>query len=87
MIRIRDAFLKDDDFHFQVNHQGVVQLSFGPTHICMNLDSAYGLQYRLASFLANIELNEYPEEDDPTLSESRAALESVSSNKRLKRVD
>jgi hypothetical protein len=77
MLHAHDAFLTPDAFDFQMSEGGTVQVSFGPTHICMNLDSAYELQYRLASFLAQIELEDYADEDveaDHQLCESHETL-------------
>lgn len=59
MIQAKDAFLDGDEFVFQKHENGVVQLSFGATHICLSLDSAYDLQYSLAAFLAQLELKDY----------------------------
>ena len=76
MVKVQDAFMTTDAFNFQVNEDGIVQISFGPTHVCMSLDSAFDLQYRLAAFLAHVELAEYPDETAvlPELDESRRNL-------------
>jgi len=90
MIKIRDAYLNTEDYDFQINRQGIVQLSFGPTHVCMSLDSAYDLQYRLAAFLAYLELKEYPPErddEDQGVMEGRQTLESLASYRKSKRLD
>jgi hypothetical protein len=82
MFQAHDAFLTPDAFDFRISDAGAVQVSFGPTHICMNLDSAYELQYRLASFLAQIELEDYVGEDhvcDPQMHESRETLVALAS--------
>ena len=90
MVHVRDAFLDTEDFDFQINSQGVVQLSFGPTHVCMTLDSAYDMQYRLAAFLAHLEVGEYPEEvenEEPRLTQSRQSLKDMASTRKSKRLD
>ncbi len=84
MIRIHDAFLDTEDFDFQINRQGIVQLSFGPTHVCMNLDSAYDLQYQLASFLAHLETKENEESNLP---EAKTMISHHVAYKRTRGVD
>lgn len=60
-----------------------VQISFGSSQLRMDLDSAYDLQYRLAEFLAGIELADYaiksanPSEVDAKFRESYEAIASV----------
>jgi len=90
MIQPQDAFIDTEDFHFQLNHQEVMQLSFGPTRISMSLDSAYELQYQLAAFLADFELGDYVSEKiqkNPHFAESQEALRHLSSQKQLRRLD
>lgn len=89
MVSIRDAFHSSGAFDFQVNAQGIVQLSFGPTHICMTLDSAYELQYSLAAFLAELELHDFPEEPTPgvSLTDSQNNLKDLAAYQRRKQVD
>ena len=87
MIRIQDAYLSTEDFDFQINKKGIVQLSFGPTHICMTLDSAHALQYRLAEFLAHQELIDYPKDEELAekhLIESKQNLEYLASYRNSK---
>lgn len=58
MIRTKHLFMNGEGFDIEMNSNGVVQLSLGATHVCMNLDAALDLQYSLARFLAEIEVNE-----------------------------
>jgi hypothetical protein len=78
MIQVQDAHLTTDAFQLKLLSDGIVQLSFGPTHICMTFDAAYDLQFRLAGFLASSELGEFPPDDeiaeDPRLLESKKNL-------------
>jgi hypothetical protein len=90
MIKIQDAYMNADSFNFDMNQDGVVQLSFGPTHVCMTLDAAFDLQYQLVAFLSEIELDDYPNEEiceDLDLTESRKLLEELSSVRKLRRLD
>lgn len=60
MPRPHDAFLTTDAFQLALDANGIVDLSFGPTRVAMTVDSAYDLQYRLAAFLAHLELRDSP---------------------------
>jgi hypothetical protein len=90
MIKFQDAYMNADNFNFEMNQDGVVQLSFGPTHVCMSLDAAFDLQYQLAAFLSDIELDDYPNEEeceDLNLTESRKLLEGLSLIRKPRRLD
>ncbi len=90
MIKVRDAISNSNHFDIQINSNGTVQLSFGPAHICMTLDSTYELQYQLAEVLAGLELQEYPTERDDEMQglfEGRQTLEALASHTKTKRGD
>ncbi|MBL7716661.1 MAG: hypothetical protein JNL01_14450 [Bdellovibrionales bacterium] len=58
MIRTKHLFMNGDGFDIEMNPNGVVQVSFGATHVCMNLEAAMDLRHLLAKFLTEIEVNE-----------------------------
>lgn len=90
MVRIQNTVIDTEDFYLQLDHQGVMQLSVGPMRVSMSLDSAYGLQYQLAEFLADLELEDYssdPVQKDSSFSESQEVLKHFSSHKRQGRLD
>lgn len=75
MFPTQEAFMTTESFRFEMPAKDLVNFSFGATQVTMSLDATYDLQYRLASFLAQIELMDYPTFEDERLAESRAALE------------
>jgi hypothetical protein len=77
MSRAKNVYLTTDAFSFGLGDDSVVRMSFGPTQINLSVDAAMDLQYRLAAFLAHLELTEYPpasEDEDPGLTASRENL-------------
>lgn len=92
MLRAQDAFLDGESFQFRLDPSGIVQLSFGPAHVAMTLDSAYELQQRLAGFLAQQELPDYEETsadpiNDERIQESKACVEFLAGFHRTRRFD
>ena len=91
MVQVKDAFLSTDNFNFEFDQKGIVQLSFGPTHVCMTLDSALDLQYRLAAFLSHLEMKDYDEseidDDHLHLEESKNAMMNLCGHHTKKKFD
>jgi hypothetical protein len=54
-------------------------------NIKMTLDSVHEFQYRLAAFLAKLELQEYPKQYEHHLSESKQNLEYLASYRKQKK--
>ncbi len=80
MIKAREVVLNSSNFGFKINQEGMIQISLGPAHVSMSLDSIYDLQYELAAFLAQVELEEYPREREDEISgimEGRNVLEAL----------
>lgn len=84
MYPVHDAFMTTDGFRFSMPTKDLVTFSFGATQVTMSLDASYDLQFRLASFLAQLELKDYAVEhrsvddslpEDERTAECRAALE------------
>ena len=90
MTKASSAFFNSKDIGFKIIQDGIVQVSLGSTHVCMTLDSAFDLQYHLASFLADLELMEYPlerEDEASGIMEGRQTLEALAAYPKGKRLD
>ncbi|MEO5970128.1 MAG: hypothetical protein ABIQ95_09390 [Bdellovibrionia bacterium] len=90
MSKNRDTFFNTEDLNFQMNYEGLVEMSAGLTHLNMSLDFAYELQFKLATFLANLELKEQEEGEirkDVPFFESQSLLHHLSSHNELRRLD
>ena len=81
-----------NDSHSHCDHphdpDGQFTVQFGDRTIDLDLDSAYELQIELARQLAEMELCEYPEEEETEsegLSEGRSVLEALARAPRLGR--
>lgn len=60
MQQIRNIHLTTDAFELQVDRDDVVQLSFGATKVSMTKKAALDFQYRLAAFIAYLDLAKFP---------------------------
>lgn len=78
MAENKNSFLNSEEFTLNLTEEERVELSFGPAQLTMNLDEVYELQYKIAAFLAKLELEYYPTlidaKKDPALVESRNTL-------------
>lgn len=80
MITTRDVFLGSQEFDFEMRQDGLVEVSSSQMRLSMTLPSAYDFQYRLAAFLADLELQEYPietEKEPLGINEGRQTLEAL----------
>lgn len=78
--------LNSDNVQIKMNPAGIVEVLFGPLQINIDLDTAYDLQFELATFLAKLELIEYQKEQallDPQLLKSKSFLETFYYKKKL----
>lgn len=73
-------FQNGSDLSFKAGPNDTIVMSYGALQVSLSVDSAYDMQYMLAAFLAKLELQEYPreqEEEATGIFEGRQTLESL----------